>query len=400
MSVVSIVKMLQGDDVEGTVRKAVAMAGDLPPTVRPGATVLIKPNVVHPSPSGSGHITDARVTEALTKMVLERNPGRVIIGEGSSVGYDFPGLKDSLVCLEASGTAEVARRLGVEMVDLNRDERVEVRAEDAYVMADFAIARTAHEADVILCLPVIKTHVRTGITCGMKNMKGVLPGQEKKRTHRLGLDRAIVDLNRVVKPHFTVVDALVGLQGTHQVEDRVRVGSILAGADVVAVDAVCAAIMGFPIEQIHHITLAAEAGLGVCDLAQIEVRGASIGQVATRFVTWQEAAGDRHGAATVIERNTCTGCMGELASLFIYLNKAGYHDRLADLTIILGTPEAVPPLKNKPLVIGQCAKAYRHLGVYVPGCPPHGFAITDGACTALGIDKEQVHRAIDDLHNF
>ena len=187
------------------------LAGGL--DIQAGATVLLKPNVVHPSPSGSGSITDARVTEAVARLVLERNPGRVIIGEGSSVGYDFPGRRDTMTCLEASGTADVARRLGLELVDLNRDEHVQVHAPEAYVMPEFGVARTAWEADVIVDLPVVKTHVRTGITCGLKNMKGVLPGEEKKRTHRMGLDRAIVDLNRVMRPHYTVVDAIVGVQG-------------------------------------------------------------------------------------------------------------------------------------------------------------------------------------------
>ncbi len=66
-------------------------------------------------------------------------------------------------------------------------------------MHTFKVARTAYEADVIVDLPV-KTHSRTGITCGLKNIrKGVLPGYEKRRTHTLGLDRGIVDLNRVMK---------------------------------------------------------------------------------------------------------------------------------------------------------------------------------------------------------
>jgi len=76
-----------------------------------GSNVLLKPNVVSPSPSGSGRITDARVTEAAARAVLEQNPGRVVIGEGSSVGYDFPGRKGSLHCMEVSGTADVARLL-------------------------------------------------------------------------------------------------------------------------------------------------------------------------------------------------------------------------------------------------------------------------------------------------
>jgi len=400
MSIVAMVKV-EGKQIEDAVRSAVELAGGFPPTVAPGSTVLIKPNVASPSPSGSGNITDARVTEAVTRMVLETNPERVVIGEGSSVGYDFPGRRDTMHSLEASGTAEVARRLGVELADLNRDSRVEVEVEDAYVMSAFAVARTAYEADAIICLPVVKTHIRTGITCALKNMKGVLPGDEKKRTHQMGLDRAIVDLNRVMRPDFAVVDAIVGMQGTHTYpQDCVPLGLVLASPDVVSVDAVCTALMGFDTKQILHVQLAAEAGLGVADLDRIAVRGERITGVARRFVPYQEAARGRFGAAKVIEKDTCTGCMGEMMSTFIYLRQAGYAERLADLTLIMGTPQEVPAIEGTPVIVGKCALPYRELGVYVPGCPPHGTAITDGACEALGIDKDVVHRAISALHNL
>ncbi len=400
MSIVSIVG-IEDAGVEEAVRQAVELAGGFPSQVTEADTVLVKPNVVNPSPSGSGNITDVRVTEAVTSMLLELRVPRVIIGEGSSVGYDFVGLKDTMHCLEVSGTADVARRLGVELVDLNRDERVQVEAPDAYVMDRFAVARTAYEADAIVCLPVVKTHVRTGITCGLKNMKGVLPGDEKKRTHQLGLDRGIVDLNRVMRPAFVVVDAIVGKQGTHTApEDSVGLDRVLASADVVAADAVCAAIMGFDPQDIHHVQLAAEAGLGLADLEAITVRGESIADVVHPFVPYQKAARERFGAATIIEEKACTGCMGEMVSTFIYLRRAGYEDRLEDLTLILGTPEEIPPLEGTPVVLGKCARAHRRRGIWVPGCPPHGTAITDAACRALGIDVDEVHRAIDDLHDF
>jgi len=61
----------------------------------------------------------------------------LIIGEGSSVGYDFPGQVDSLTAMEVSGTAEVARKFGLQMIDLNHDEVVQVEAPDAYVMHTF-----------------------------------------------------------------------------------------------------------------------------------------------------------------------------------------------------------------------------------------------------------------------
>lgn len=398
MSIVSIVKVHQ-DQVTDAVSQAIDLIDGLA-ALKPGDTVLVKPNLVKPSPSGSGIITDARVTGAVVKLLLDHGAGEVIIGEGSSVGYDFPGQVDSLTAMEKSGTADVARAYGLKMVDLNRDEVVEVHAEDAYVMHTFGVARTAYEADMIVDLPVIKTHGRTGITCGLKNMKGVLPGVEKKRTHRLGLDRGIVDLNRVMKPGLTVVDALVGRAGTHtRPEDRVTLDSIIAGTDVVAVDAVCATVMGFDVDEILHVRLADEAGLGEADLDRIHVYGERIANVARPFQPYIEAAKERFGDATIIEKNTCTGCLGEMESTFLYLNEAGFGDKLRELVLIMGTPDEVPDLETTPVVVGKCPSDHRHLGVWVPGCPPHGIKITDAVCEALGIDKDKVHETIERLHS-
>jgi uncharacterized protein (DUF362 family) len=390
--------------VEAAVRKAVSLTGGFEDVTWKGAKVLIKPNTVLPVKTGTGIVTDVRMVEAVTKLVLERNPKKISIGEGSSVGYDFRETYNSMHCMEIAGVAKVAERLGVEVVDLNRDEQVEVSVPDALVMERFAIAKTALDADVIISLPVIKTHIRTGITCGLKNMKGVLPGNEKKRTHKLGLDKGIVDLNRVARPTFTIVDGIVGVQGAWgsqaEAADRVPLGLIFAGSDVVAVDAVCAAATGFDVRDILHVQLAGEANLGICDMDLIEVRGESIDDVKHPFMPFLQAAKDLYGGAKVIEKNSCTGCMGESVSTFIYLNKAGFHEKLPDLTLIMGAPEEIPPIKEKPVVIGRCAKKYRHRGVFVPGCPPHGIKITDAVCQALEIDQKVVHRAIAELHNF
>ncbi len=403
MSVVSIVK-LQNGNVEDAVRKAVSLTGSFESVAWEGAKVLIKPNTVLPVKTGTGIVTDVRVVEAVTRLVLEKNPRKVVIGEGSSVGYDFRETWNSMRCMEIAGVTEVARRLGVEVVDLNRDEQVNVSLPDALVMENFAVAKTALEADVIICLPVIKTHIRTGITCGLKNMKGVLPGNEKKRTHKLGLDRGIVDLNRVTRPTFTIVDGIVGVQGAWgsqaEAADRVPLNLIFAGDDVVAVDTVCATTAGFDVREILHVQLAGEANLGICNMDLIEVRGERLDDVRRPFIPFLQAAKDLYGGAKVIEKDSCSGCMGESVSTFIYLNRAGFHERLPDLTLIMGTPEEIPLLRDKPVILGRCAKAYRHLGVFVPGCPPHGLKITDAVCQALEIDQDIVHRAIAELHSF
>ena len=119
-ALVSIVRA--GEDVELAVRKAVSLAGGLEGIVSSKSRVLIKPNIASRDRSGTGKVTDARVTQAITKMVLERSPRSVIIGEGSAVGFDFPELQDTMMALEQSGTKEVAEKLGVGLVDLNTDD--------------------------------------------------------------------------------------------------------------------------------------------------------------------------------------------------------------------------------------------------------------------------------------
>jgi len=346
-------------------------------------------------------VTDARVIKAVVKLVKDKRPQNVVIGEGSSVGYDFPGREDSIHCMRVAGVLEVADQFGVEVVDLNQDEQVEVKLSKAFVMDTFSIAKTARDADVIISLPVLKTHIRTGITCGLKNMKGVLPSDEKKRTHQCGLDRGIVDLLRIAKPQFTVVDCITGLQGTNSEEaDKVPLNLIVAGDDGVAVDTVCAAIAGFDAKDIMHVQLAAEEGLGISDLKRIDVRGEKIETVAHPFVPYIDAVRHLFGGATIFENNTCTGCMGEMISTFIYLKKAGHEDKLPDLTMLLGTPGEIGSLRGKPVIVGRCAKALKDRGVFVPGCPPHGIKITEGACEALNIDKDAVRCAIESLHDF
>jgi len=89
-----------------------------------------------------------------------------------------------------------------------------------------------------------------------------------------------------------------------------------------------------------------------------------------------------------------------MESAFLYLEKAGFTDRLKELVLVMGTPDEVPDLEGTPVIVGKCPADYKHLGIWVPGCPPHGIKITDAICDALGIDKAVVHEVIEELHRI
>jgi uncharacterized protein (DUF362 family) len=393
---VSVVR--DGGNVESAVREAVQLAGGLEDLISSKSKVLIKPNIASRDRSGTGKITDVRVTEAVAKIVLERKPARMVIGEGSAVGYDFPDLQDTMMALEESGTKAMAEKLGVPAVDLNRDSHGEVEIPGALVMKTVKIARTVLESDVIVSIPVMKTHIRSAVTLSLKNMKGVMPGAEKRKTHQLGLEQAIADLNAVVKPHFAVMDGLVGMEGLWEYpDDCVRPGLVGASRDPVALDSVFARIMGVEVQDVMHLQYCQGRGLGVADPKEIEVVGIPILQVRVPFRPAFEVVKSRYPGLRVLAEKACTGCTNEFISTLIYIRLAQQVDRLDGLTVVLGeAPENLSA--EKVVVIGKCARKLEGSFPFVPGCPPGADGITEKVCEVCDIDVQLIFQKREELH--
>lgn len=389
------VSIVRADEsgIEAAVRQAIHLAGGLREIITADSRVLVKPNLCWPEPSGMGFTTDCRVTEAVTKIVLELKPKSVIIGEGSSAGWDFDSSHSTEEAFRVSGTADVAKKLGVEMRNLNRDAYEEVTLTNSYVINSIRIAKTALESDVIISIPVLKTHLRTLVTLSLKNMKGVLPGAEKRKTHRLGLDKAIADLNSVVKPNHVVVDALAGMQGLWEYpQDRFDLGLIIAGADPIAVDTVGTYLMGFDPSQVMHLQYFAGRQGAKADLSQVTVVGESIQANRQHLRSGFDVFKSRYPGVHIIEgRSVCSSCIGELLGALFAIRKFGQDYALDDLTIILGNPSPDEIVaKAKTVVFGKCAKNLAHFGTYLKGCPPMSNDMIQAICEISRINGDSV----------
>lgn len=278
-TVVSIVRV---DDVPGSVERAVELAGGL--GVEEGDVVVIKPNAKNPSPPGYGVVTDPRVVEAIVGLAFRNGAGRVKIAEGAA----YPtGAYDSIAAFEFIGIREIAKRWDVELVDLNSYDSVDVDVPDGLVLDWVRVGRSVLEADVVINVPVLKTHRETLTSVCLKNMGvGCATREEKKRLHRLGIDEGLVDVYSVVKPKFNLVDGIVALEGDgpNLPPGKAKpLGLLIAGRDGLAVDAVCAKIMGLDPGKVKHLRLAHQQGLGTLDLEEIEVKGVALKDVVTEF---------------------------------------------------------------------------------------------------------------------
>jgi hypothetical protein len=109
------------------------------------------------------------------------------------------------------------------------------------------------------------------------------------------MNRNLVNLAGATKPHVSVVDGFVAM---HREGPRhgtpIKLGTVVAGTDAVAVDAVAAAVMGFDPLRIGYLKYAQEAGLGVADLAAIALVGDPLASVRRSCVPHSNHAIQRH----------------------------------------------------------------------------------------------------------
>jgi uncharacterized protein (DUF362 family) len=374
MPTVSIVKVAGGEfaQVLAGVRRAVETAGGLPDVIRPGMRVMIKPNMVAPPPSADcGACTSPLVCRAVADLVTELG-ARPFIAESSARGADTE------AAYRIMGYADL-RRLGYEVVDLKQDRVVKVPVSGGRVLDEIATFELAIAADAIISVPVLKTHDQAQVTLALKNLKGLVIDGDKRRIHQIGMFEGAVDLVSHFQPVFTVVDAIIGQEGMGPLLGLpVRMDRVVAGRDLVAVDAIAGRLMGFAPTEVPITVAAASRGLGTMNEAEIEVVGESVLSSARRFIRAEEDHRiDSEGISIVHSEGTCTGCRNGLLSSLFDMRGDGSLAKARGLTIVAGPTRLPPGIPQEYLIgIGSCAlPEAKELPNFVKGCPPNNVDI-------------------------
>ena len=355
MAKVSLTKV--DKDIYAAVIKAIGDLGEQ--VVAPGDCVLIKPNLVHPVAPDSGTITNPRVIEAVARYCLERGAARVIIGEGPS--YYQTGSRPR-ECFTGTGVSEIAERLGIEWVLFDEHSYRTFRGIADCTPQEFRVTNYAFTCDKFINLPVLKTHYSTTVTLAMKNLKGCLKREDKPRFHFPDLNRAIVELCKIVKPTFNIIDATTWRQGSTRL--------LIASSDIVAADAVGCAVMGIDPEEVRTVSLGAAAGLGESDLSHMDILGGEVKQLKFRVKLPQEEIREKFPLLEIIgAEKACSGCLIPLLSTLSLLDERSIKLE-QPLAIVLGKDTKLPEGKVW-LAVGDCVQTTERDGENrVGGCPP------------------------------
>jgi uncharacterized protein (DUF362 family) len=247
-----------------------------------GKRILLKPNLVEPH-RGIGHInTHPLVVRGAVEAFKSFGAAEVIVAEG-------PGhYRDTHLVLEESKMIDALLEDQIPFVDLNHDQWFSTpNLGGATKLQCLVLPATLKQVDWIVSMPKMKTHHWAGVTLAMKNLFGVMPGMfygwPKNVLHREGIENSIVDINTTLKPHFAIVDGIVGMEGDGPIMGTPKhAGLLVMGRNLLAVDATCCRIMGIDPMRVGYLSKAANM-LGPINTTDIQQRGEAIASLRTDF---------------------------------------------------------------------------------------------------------------------
>ncbi|MCK9227174.1 MAG: DUF362 domain-containing protein [Syntrophorhabdaceae bacterium] len=262
---VCTVAVAEGTDYASITRKVVTALGGMRSFVKPGNTVIVKPNMAWDRKPEYAATTHPTVIRAIVEECLGAGARKVKVFDNTC--------NDSRRCYENCGIPDALKGLKNVEVRFVENDRFKKTAIRGKFLKEWALYSDSLTADVLINVPIAKHHGLTGLTLGLKNMMGIM-GDSRGYIHR-SIEDALCDINSVVKSHLTIIDAtriLVrhGPQGGNLKDVRV-LNKVIASRDIVAADAYATTLFNMKPDEISTTVAAYKRGLGEMNLGKIKV---------------------------------------------------------------------------------------------------------------------------------
>ncbi|MCF7792201.1 MAG: DUF362 domain-containing protein [Victivallales bacterium] len=342
-------------------------------TVLKNKRVLLKPNAGRLATSDKGVTTHPLVVAAAID-IFRSYGADVSVGESPISGVN------TMEAFEVTGIKEEAEKRDCPLLDMDERKYVNAEIPDGIVLKRMKVCPEIFEFDIIVSIPVIKTHMHTGATLSIKNMKGCLWRRSKVKLHMLPvveghkdkpIDIAISDMASVLKPHLSVIDGTVCMQGMGPSAGKpCPMDLVVVGADPFAADAVTARLMGFEPDDIPHLRLCSERKLGSTAVDKLNIYPENWGKLAENFDVPPANLSISYPNIIIHDKNSCSACQ---STLYLFLKRYGntmgdYCSKNDPLHLAIGKGNSdLPP---GTVCIGNCTRSSSVSGEYISGCPP------------------------------
>ena len=262
---VSTVVVVHGEDIPKMIAAGIAKMGGWEKFVKPGAKVALKPNLAWKSTPEQGGNTHPAIVREVVLAAEAAKAKQVLIPENTCQ----PEKETFPTC----GILDALKGTKAKLYRPKRADYVEVDVPKGKICRKAKVSRDLIEADCLINMPVAKHHGGATLTISMKNWMGAVDNNTRRSWRRDGLHQCIADFSTYLKPHLVIVDATRimldhGPQGPGKLAHP---HEIIFSTDPAAADAYAASLFNKTPEDVPHIKLAGELGVGCTDLAKIKI---------------------------------------------------------------------------------------------------------------------------------
>ncbi len=245
------------DEVHTHIEALLAPLGGIEAVVKPGDRVLLKPNLLTGARPTKECVTRPEIVYCVAELVKAAG-GQPFLG-------DSPAFGSAHGVAKACGYLPWMEKAGIPIRELH-GQRYATAAHGE--LAHLLLSKEVMNADVVINLPKVKSHMQLTLTLGVKNLFGCVPGKMKAWWHmEAGKDRdrfgtMLVETARAIAPQLTIVDGILGHEGNGPSGGEPRtLGLLGASHDVFALDRALVDILQINPAQVPTLTQSQRLGL-------------------------------------------------------------------------------------------------------------------------------------------
>lgn len=257
-------------DYTGLVSRVMKPLGGMAAFVKEGDRVVVKPNMAWARTPEQAANTHPDVIKSIVQQCLEAGAKRVLVFDRTC--------NDARSSYAKSGIQAAVEAIGdsrAQCIFPDDKKYIPVKIENAKSIKEFGFYKDALETDCdcYINVPIAKHHCLAKLTIGLKNIMGVIGGN-RGEIHK-DMHQRIADLNLVIRPKLTIVDATRillrnGPTGGNIADVKV-LDTLIASADPIAADAFATTLFGMKPEELASTVAGAKLGLGEMDLSKVKI---------------------------------------------------------------------------------------------------------------------------------
>lgn len=257
----------QGGEPAALLAAALKAYGGLGKLVKPGNTVMIKANFSWNGPPERACNTNPDLLYALVKACKSAGAKKVVVAD---LAIDYYAM-----ALQNSGIEKAVKAAGGEIKNFSAyDEKASplFKVQNG-PLKGYVFFAEALRADCLINVPIAKSHFATPMTCALKSVMGLTPQRNSVHYDPIGLEKAIVEMNKIVKYHLHLIDAyrVLKTNGPQGPGEVFLAKQLILTHDPVAGDTYAAGLLGLDPRKVPHIQGAATAGLGAADPGKVKI---------------------------------------------------------------------------------------------------------------------------------